>query len=248
MVQAGAHGRARRHDPDVARVGLAGTGNRRRAIRGGRCGRFSGDVALRARQPHLVLPVAAPGRGTAAGLAGDRRGPARNGLLATVGRNAATGRAHRRPGPAHRRAGRRRAGGHRRPRLGRSDLARLGPRPPRPGRRDRADQHRGAPADRVARARVDPAGPHGGRPSGVVRVHAGVPDHRGVAEPPAVGPGGAGRLPGAVPRAQPPPGHRRFRRRHPPRRRPPERAGTGRRGVCPARLGRRPGPAVVGTA
>ena len=133
--------------------------------------------------------------------------------------------ADRRPGPADRRPGRDRPGGHRRPRLGWPDLARLGPRPPRPGRRHRADQHRRAPAGRFAGAGVDPPGRD--RRACAQLLCQATPaflSHGGRAEPPAAGPGRA--RPGSTrpTAARDAPGHRRLRGRHPARPDPPERA------------------------
>ena len=64
------------------------------------------------------------------------------------------------PGPRRQRSGR-----HRRPRLGRLDLAGLGPGPPRRPHRRRPDQHGGEPARRRPAAGPDRRGSHAGRPA-----------------------------------------------------------------------------------
>ncbi len=93
-------------------------------------------AAVRARQPHLVLPVARgcspPPRAGWRVVAPDQLGMGWSERLEaprTLAQRVAD------LGRPHRRAGRDRPGGHRRPRLGRRDLARVGARAPRPAPR-----------------------------------------------------------------------------------------------------------------
>ena len=90
-----------------------------------------------------MAPVA--GR-PAARLAGHRPRPPRDGSQRAAGYGPHAHPAGGRPRTAHRRPRCDRPGRHRGARLGRHHLHRLGRRPPRPAARDRADQHRGAPA------------------------------------------------------------------------------------------------------
>ena len=143
--------------------------------------------AVRARQPDVVLPVAAVPRRGARGLAGGGRRPARHGVLRAP-RRAPRTLAHRvgRPHRRDRRARRDRPGRDGRARLGRRDLARLGAGPPRPAPRRRAGQHGGAPARRRGRAVADPAGPHPGAAARGLHGHADVRPRHQRPVPPAL--------------------------------------------------------------
>ena len=181
-------------------------------------------AAVRARQPDLVLPVAPlPRRRRRAGwrvVAVDQLG------MGWSERTAPRTLAQRvddlgalTDGPRHHRAGR-----HRRPRLGRPDLARLGAGPPRPAARRRADQHRGAPAGRRRRAGADPAGPHAGPAADRLRAaprRSSAPPPRCPAPPCPPRCGTRSRAPYATAAAAA--GGRRLRRRHPARPGAPER-------------------------
>ena len=133
---------ARRPGPARARSGAGRAWSSRRRADGvphwhlldngpaARCG-AGRHAAVRARQPDLVVPVArlvaraVPARGRRP-VAGDRRRPARDGLLRAHRRGAPSRRPGRRPRRAHRRARARGPGRHRRARLGRPDLASAG--------------------------------------------------------------------------------------------------------------------------
>jgi hypothetical protein len=201
---------------------------------------------VRARQPHLVLPVAAVPRGSARGVAGGGRRPARHGLLRTPGTAAHPRAADRRPHGGGRRAGRHRTGRHGGARLGRGDLARLGAGPPRPRARRRPRQHRRPPARGCGRAVADPAGPHPGAAARGLHGHAHVRAGHRRPVPPRPARRRARRAGRALRHGGPAARRRRVRRRHPARSRARQRADAGRhRGRSPG-AGRRARAAPVG--
>ena len=160
--------------------------------------------ARRPRQPHLVLPVPLPGaRGHP--LAAHRRGPARDGVFRAHRRDPPLPGPHHRPLPADRRAVAARAGRHRRPRLGRADLDRLGAgQPPRRGRHD-PHQHRRAPADRGGAAEGAAARDHPRLPHRLDLADRRLPAHHPVAVEAVAAQGDPGRLSRALPLPLAPP-------------------------------------------
>ena len=125
---------------------------------------------------------------------------------------------------------------HRRPRLGRTDLARVGGTAPGPAAGCDLDEHRRAPAGRFTGAEPDPARPFptGTRPGHHLddRVHT--RRVRTVGRTPRCG--GSCRVPRAVPDVGPSGRDRRLRRRHPARGRPPECGDPRRHRGRPGRL------------
>ncbi|KZX19672.1 hypothetical protein ACH61_03232 [Rathayibacter tanaceti] len=184
---------------------------------------------MRARQPHLVLPLAPP-RGRHAGggpprrprLARGRGGPARDGLLGAHRRAASARRPRPRAVESHRRARTDRCR-HPRPRLGRSRLAGLGGRPPRAAARHDAPQHRGAPACRRADPGAAAARARLGRAGRLHRQHPRLPRGDARAGPSGAPLRGEGGVPGPLPVVRASRGSGRLRRRHPGRLRAPER-------------------------
>ena len=109
--------------------------------------------------PDVVVPVAQRDRACRSPRAGDRRRPARDGLLRTHRHDATIATTGRRPLRAHRSARPRGPGRDRRPRLGRTDLARLGHAPSDATRRRDPHEHRGSPTARFPCAGADPSRP-----------------------------------------------------------------------------------------
>ncbi len=197
----------------------------------------------RARQPHVVVPLARSRerlararRGGSGRLARGGRRPARDGLLGALLAATHPGSAHRRPRRSRRAARHPGSCRHHRSRLGRTRLARLGRRAPRSPRRRRRAQHR-RPSPRWCGAPLRPARRHGPRHARCRDDgHHGVPRHH-------PGPGrarsrGEGRLPRPVRDRRTAPRHRRFRRRHPRDPRPREHPGPAPHVVGPARTHR----------
>ncbi len=174
-------------------------------------------AAVRARQPDLVLPVADPaGRRfrPRASVACGGGGPAGYGLLRAHRHVPAPGGPDQRPGRPHRRTRPGRAGGHRRPRLGRRDQPRLGLGTSSAARRGGADQHRRPPARRL----THPAGPAAG--AAPCRAPLGnhdvghLPAGDAFPGPPAAGRGCPQRLHGPLPERRPPRRRGELCRRH----------------------------------
>ena len=214
---------------------------------GQRCHRPGRDPAVRARQPHLVLPVAATPRPGSAGMARGGARPPRDGLVRAAGRPADAGRAGRRPRHPHRRPRRDRPGGHGRTRLGRVDLAGLGARPPAAAARRGAHQHRCRPGGGRQGTGADPARARLAAPRDLLPAHAVVRALRDGPVPARAAPRRASRARRAVHLDRPAGLGARLRRRHPLRRRPPVAAhdrGHRRRRADP----RRPRADALGTA